>query len=259
MLGKQDNSDCEFLWANALKGREIGLSNFSHLDQPIGLRNYIRIANEIAQYLAGKPEEILDWGCGFGQMTYLLRQRGFDVTPYEVCSFDYRRPDIPLCRAVDPFTSEEPVTLPFPAEKFDVALSCGVLEHVDEMSQPGNEFKSLCELGRVLKPGGHLFIYQLPQLHAWQEAVARRLKLGYSHPRRFTEVEIKRLLSDTGFTVERVRRANLVPKNLTGLPAGVRSAYNQLWRPLMALYKLLCHVPLMNRLAGVMEIVATKR
>src|SRR4051812_8195121 len=157
------------------------LSYFIHLDQPVGRWNYIRIANEIA---AAVPRgRMLDWGCGLGQMTWLLQRRNFDVTAFDIGAADAALPDLPLTRDLRVIRTTHPTTLPFADTEFDVVLSCGVLEHVDELSRPGNELISLNEIHRVLRPGGWFAIYQLPQRHAWQEALNRRLGVGYSHPR----------------------------------------------------------------------------
>ena len=151
---------------------------------------------------------------------------------------------------------DAPTDLPFPDQSFDAVLSCGVLEHVDEFSQPGNELKSLREIRRILRRDGHFPIYYLPQRHSWQEAVARRLRLGYSHPRRYTEQEIRELLARTGYRVERLRRANLLPKNVTGLPEPLRTLYGWFGRTLNSLDVASCRIPGLNRFAGVMEIIA---
>ncbi len=252
-----DQTDFDFLLGNAKDGKAKGLSNFLHLDQPINLWNYIRIANDIAAQLPAGAH-MLDWGCGMGQMTYLMQKRGLNVTAYDVRPADDKLPDTPLSKTIKIITSQEPTQLPFNEERFDAALSCGVLEHVDEFSAPGNELKSLRELHRVLKPGGQLFIYQLPQVHAWQEVVIRRFKLGYSHPRRYVAAEITRMLRDTGFELTRLRRANLVPKNLTGMPASLRKAYSSASKPLIAIDGVLSQTPGLCELAGVLEITAKK-
>ena len=252
----RDQEDFNFLMANAAAAKALGLPVFIHFDQPIGIWNYIRIANEIADRVG--TGQLLDWGCGYGQMTYLLRRRGFTVTPFDIGSDDAVLPDIPLCRNLQVVRTLHPTDLPFAAGTFDAVLSCGVLEHVDEMSKPGNELKSLAELARVLRPGGRLLIYQLPQRFAWQEALLRRLHLGYAHPRRYTAAEIGRMLAATGYRLDHVGRANLIPKNLTGMPAALRALYSQFSRPLIALDGQLCRVPGVNELAGVLEVVATR-
>jgi SAM-dependent methyltransferase len=251
-------ADFDFLLASAKAGRALGLDNFTHLDQPAGIWNYIRIANDIAKQV--RAGHVLDWGCGYGQMTYLLRRRGLQVTAFDIGEPGKSAlPDIPLCQGLEVVYTEHPTRLPFAQGAFDAVLSCGVLEHVDEFSEPGNELESLREIGRVLRPGGRLLIYQLPQLHAWQEAVVRRFRLAYSHPRRYTAKEITGMLEQAGYKVQRLRRANLFPKNLTSMPSGLRRAYSLLSGPLLAVDGTVCRIPGLRSLAGVLEITAERR
>ncbi len=254
----RQQEDYDFLLHNAQVGRAKGLSNFIHLDQPIGIWNYIRIADEVVAQL--QPNAlVLDWGCGMGQMTYLMRRRGLRVTAFDVRPVDDKLPDTPLSKTFDLIVTQEPTLLPFDANSFDAVLSCGVLEHVDEHTEPGNEMKSLGEIHRVLKPTGKLLIYQLPQRDAWQESVIRRFRLGYAHPRRYTANEITSMLNTTGFTVSRLRRANFIPKNLTGMPGALRKAYSRASKPLIGLDGALSQVPGVRNIAGVLEITATRR
>jgi SAM-dependent methyltransferase len=253
----RDRADFDFLAENARAGLALDLPSFLHLDQPIGIWSYIRIANDIAARVPHGP--LLDWGCGYGQMTYLLARRDFDVTPFDVAEESTALPDVPLTRAIPRVVqTSEPRALPFEPASFAAVLSCGVLEHVEEHGDSGSEVASLREIARVLRPGGAFLIYQLPQQHAWQEAAMRRFKLGYSHPRRYTGREITRLLGETGYRVRQLRRANLVPKNLTGMPGGVRRLYNRFSRPLIALDGWCSNAPFLNRIAGVLEIHAER-
>jgi SAM-dependent methyltransferase len=254
---QRNQSDFDFLFANAQAGKALGLSHFIHLDQPIGIWNYIIIADDIAQQLS--HGDMLDWGCGYGQMTYLLKRRGFQVTAFDIGEPDkVTLPDMPLCDELDVIYTLQPTNMPFIEDSFDAVLSCGVLEHVDEFSQSGNELESLREIARVLRPGGFLFIYQLPQRYAWQEAIIRRLRLGYAHPRRYTAIEITNMLRQTGYSIQRIRRANLIPKNLTGMPNKLRTIYSRFSHTLIALDGNFCKIPGLNHLAGVLEITAQR-
>jgi SAM-dependent methyltransferase len=253
-MNKRDAEDFEFLTENGRIGREKNLSHFIHLDNRLGVQNYIRIANDIVRQM---PEgHLLDWGCGYGQMTYLLRQRGLTATAFDVGSITAQLPDIPLCRAVQVIHSEDKTALPFEPASFEAVLSCGVLEHINEGG--GDEIKSLHEIYRVLRPQGRLFIYQLPQQFAWQEALIRRYNLGYAHPRRYTLREITQILNRNGFGLTRAKRFNLLPKNLTGMPQRLKLVYSQFSQPLLTLDKILSAVPGLNQLAGVLEITAQK-
>src|SRR5689334_15005691 len=229
---------------------------FAHLDQPIGIWNYIRIANSIARHIPAA--DLLDWGCGYGQMTYLLQRRGFRVTSFDIGTPDMPMPDIPLCNGLKIIRTTHPTQLPFEDATFDIVLGSGVLEHVDEHSEPGNERKSLRELARVLRPGGRLLIYQLPQRYAWQEAIIRTWKLGYAHPRRYTAAEITAMLAQAGFSVRHIARANFLPKNLTGMPARLRTLFSRFTRPVIMADQLLCSIPVLNQFAGVLELTAQR-
>ncbi len=257
MNNKLDQEDFAFLRANARAGIALGLDNFLHLDQPIGLWNYVRIANDIAQQVAA-GSRVLDWGCGMGQMTYLMQRRGLVVTAYDVRDADDPLPNTPLSAVFDRIVSQEPTSLPFLDSTFDAVLSCGVLEHVDEYSQPGNERRSLHEIARILKPGGKLLIYQLPQRDAWQETIIRKFKLGYAHPRRYTASEISQMLNEAGLTINRLQHANLIPKNLTGMPATLRRLYSKPSRQLIAIDGIASKLPLLRSIAGVLEVTARK-
>ena len=253
-MSSLDQADYRFLWANAQAAKALGIPNMAHLEQPIGIWSYIRIANDIRRQVP--PGRLLDWGCGCGQMAYLLERRGFTVVPFDIGPPDAALPDLPLCRLLSVVRTEDRTTLPFASASFDAVLSCGVLEHVEAESEPGNERRSLAEIVRVLRPGGVFLIYQLPQEHAWQEAVIRRWRLGYAHPRRYTAREITAILEGAGFRVLQLRRANLIPRNLTGMPEWLRSLYSRFSLPLIALDGLLCRLPGLNQVAGVLEITA---
>jgi hypothetical protein len=66
------------------------------------------------------------------------------------------------------------------------------------------------------------------------------------------------MLRDAGFRVEDLRRNNMLPKNLTGLPARVRALYSRFARPAIAFDDGLSRIPGLNRLAGVLEVLARR-
>ena len=66
------------------------------------------------------------------------------------------------------------------------------------------------------------------------------------------------MLHAAGFEVVRVRRANLIPKNLTGMPAALRRIYSRFSRILIAADGRLAQIPGVNQVAGVLEITARK-
>ena len=212
------------------------------------LREYEAIVGRV---VSDGPRRVLDWGCGWGQITAMLRRRGLDVT-----AFDYR-PDAaangfqPLARYPDIdayIAKDDPVALPFPDREFDAVLSVGVLEHVRDPDT------SLEELKRVLVPGGTLYVYKLPNRYSYLEWIARLVGLYYhgAEPSDavYTKGSAVRLLRSHGFDVREFRRANMLPLTLSG-PVGT-AAGGAIWSANRALAR----VPGMNLLSTNLELVA---
>lgn len=241
----------EFLLDNAKVAGSVGDPAMAHLISRITLRDYVRIANEVASVV--RTGSLLDWGCGYGQMSYLLQARGLEVTSYDYAieqgraSLDHR---IPLPKTFTPVIGHDPVKLPFPDASFNAVLSCGVLEHVED------EAGSLVEIRRVLKKGGTLNIYNLPQKHSYKEWVVRGFNLGYSHERTYTGQSARRLLEDSGFSVKRLRRGGFLPHMLSGLPKRLKAFYGVIAPPLYVLDRALSRLPGLDRISEAIEIIA---
>jgi ubiquinone/menaquinone biosynthesis C-methylase UbiE len=204
---------------------------------------YRALARDLAER---RPGRVLDWGCGWGQVTAMLREEGVDAV-----AFDYRA-DLaapttePLERfpAIDAHLSPDPVRLPFDDASFDTVLSCGVLEHVDDPDA------SLDEIGRVLRPGGIFYVTNLPNRYSYTEKIARLLGLYYHgqlpNDRVYTKRSARALLARHGFVVRELRRVHMLPLTLGGPPKLV-------WGASCALER----VPILNVLATSLELAAT--
>lgn len=221
-----------------------------HLAAAVQDLEYRAIARRIAD---DKTVAVLDWGCGFGQMSRLLRDHGLNVS-----AFGYN-PTIDAPRAarlerfpeIEALQSPDPVALPYPDRSFDAVLSCGVLEHVRDPE------KSLVELARVLKPRGTLYVYKLPNRYSYLELVARRMGLYYhgEYPddRVYTLRTAEKLLSGHGFDVLEKRRANMLPLTVHGKHLDRHA------RAVWAINRGLARVPGLNLLATNVEVVARLR
>jgi ubiquinone/menaquinone biosynthesis C-methylase UbiE len=214
------------------------------------MREYRTIVARIA---SDRPKRVLDWGCGWGQVTQLLLEQGLDVT-----GFDYK-PDheqeglhpLPRYPEIQVYLCSDPVRLPFEDSSFEAVLSLGVLEHV------GHPGESLEELRRVLEPGGTLYVYKLPNRYSYLEKLAKVVGLYYHGAEPLDAVYSKRsalsLLRSHGFEVHEFRRANMLPLTLDGKLA--TTAAGAIW----AANRGLARVPGLNLLATNLELVATAR
>jgi ubiquinone/menaquinone biosynthesis C-methylase UbiE len=215
------------------------------------MREYEAITARIAR---DAPGSMLDWGCGWGQVSHLLKRAGLEVT-----SFDYR----PMAgedgiRRLERFpdveayiSATDPRKLPYDDAQFDAVLSCGVLEHVVDPDE------SLEELKRVLRPGGTLYVYKLPNRFSYLEWIARRLagRGLYYHGRDPYDAlydlrSARDLVRRHGFVVRELRRANMVPLTLDG------GRFQEHAEAIWAINRGLSRVPGLNVLATNVELVA---
>lgn len=244
------DSEVDTLVEIARKGMAAGDTYFDHMNSPVGAVNYVRVADLVQRYA---KEPILDWGCGHGQVSWLLRNRGLQVESCDlgISTGGRHVPELkPVLDHVTVLTHE--YQLPYAAESFGTVLSVGVLEHVNDFD------KSLDEINRVLIPGGMFFLLMFPNKYSWAEAIQGRR--GFSaHPFKFTVSSAQDLLDRHGFTVQTWWRRNFLPRNLAGLPSGLKRVYGRFWRTVEFADRILANVPPTTWFSGVIEAIAVKR
>ena len=214
------------------------------------LREYDTIADRVA---ADAPEHVLDWGCGLGQVSARLVDRGLTVS-----ALDYRPQveaegpaPLELFPAIEAYRTSEPVKLPYPDAEFDAVLSCGVLEHVHQPDA------SLEEIRRVLRPGGTFYVYKLPNRWSYLEKIAKALGMYWHgslpNDRIYTRASASELMREHDFEVRELRRSNMLPLTLPGRIAA------RLAGAIWAANRVLARIPGVNLLATNVELVARRR
>lgn len=180
------------------------------------LKQYER-AHKLTSRLSGN--DLLDWGAGYGHFSYVQSLFGKRVTALSPQDDDYTiytkvLDSLSKKQGFECKITNDPVILPFADEEFDIAVSCGVLEHVREFE--GNDEKSLDELFRILRKSGHLVIAHLPNRGSWIEAYSRR-KGRQHHEFLYTKKEIKLKVEEAGFVIKKYYRYGFLPKNMIAL------------------------------------------
>ena len=136
-----------------------------------------------------RPLRLLDVGCGTGAMSARLTQWGgvvsADFSPLAL-QFSRRRHLMHLVRA-------DAMRLPIASESFDVAVVMDVLEHLPD------DRAALCELHRVLKPGGRVIATVPAYPHLWSEH-----DIALMHHRRYVRRELQARFTEAGFHIEKL-------------------------------------------------------
>jgi SAM-dependent methyltransferase len=249
----RDASRAEWLSVRERRNLDSDAMRFARAkDAPITAgaqqREYRAIVRLIASETRGP---VLDWGAGFGQVTAMLVEAGVHVEAFD---FDPATDGIvPL----EPFfpellvrRSSDPVTLPYPDNHFAAVLSCGVLEHVQYPAA------SLGEIRRVLRPGGVLYVFKLPNEQSYLEWIARHVGLDFHGQLPFDKLynptSARELLEASQFRVREIRYANMLPLTLTA--SWLRPFTGLIWN----LSRALSRVPLLGRFATNVELVADR-
>jgi SAM-dependent methyltransferase len=118
----------------------------------------------IPGWQAAGCRRVLDAGCGVGRHLLPLLQAGFRVWGVDCDAQVLELGKARLAHCAAPVAASNLVQadlnrLPFAAGAFDLVVSVNVVNHGDAAT-----FRDYCrELDRVLKTGGHLFIYTSPR------------------------------------------------------------------------------------------------
>lgn len=153
-----------------------------------------RICRDLRRDLNAVRPHILDVGCGTGANLEMLSQFG------DAEGVDVSQEALAFCleRGLKNVRSGEAEKLPFEDETFDLVTALDVVEHLDD------DLAGLREMQRVLKSGGRALLFVPAFMFLWgvQDDVSH-------HRRRYRIPELRQVVKDAGFEVERATYANI--------------------------------------------------
>jgi SAM-dependent methyltransferase len=170
---------------------EVEQSHWWH----IGRRRIIaQFVEEICRQVKDRRPRILDVGCGTGANLLLLSKYG------EAEGVDVSEDALAFCRArgLDRVRLGAGEELPYEDGTFDLVTALDVVEHMDD------DLAGLREMRRVLRPGGRVLLFVPTFMFLWglQDEVS-------NHRRRYRLPELRRVLEQAGFEIERSTYANI--------------------------------------------------
>lgn len=149
---------------------------------------------DICRRVTDRRPRILDVGCGTGANLLLLSQYG------DAEGVDVSDDALAFCRerGLNQVTKGAGEELPHADNTFDLVTAFDVVEHMDD------DLAGLREMYRVLRPGGHVLLFVPTFMFLWglQDDVS-------NHRRRYRLPELRRVLEQAGFEIERSTYANI--------------------------------------------------
>lgn len=149
---------------------------------------------EICRHVTDRRPKILDVGCGTGANLLMLGKYG------EAEGVDVSEDALAFCRerGLDKVRLGAGEELPYEDGTFDLVTALDVVEHMDD------DLAGLREMRRVLRPGGRVLLFVPTFMFLWglQDDVS-------NHRRRYRLPELRRVLEQAGFEIERTTYANI--------------------------------------------------
>jgi SAM-dependent methyltransferase len=149
---------------------------------------------EICRSVTDRRPRILDVGCGTGANLLMLSNYG------DAEGVDISKDALAFCRerGLDKVKLGAAEELPYEDGTFDLVTAFDVVEHMDQ------DLAGLKEMRRVLRPGGRVLLFVPAFMFLWglQDEVSH-------HRRRYRAPQLRRVLEEAGFEIERTTYANI--------------------------------------------------
>ena len=149
---------------------------------------------QICRQVTDRRPRILDVGCGTGANLLMLSKYG------DAEGVDVSEDALAFCRerGLDKVRLGAGEKLPYEDATFDLVTAFDVVEHMDD------DLAGLREMRRVLRPGGRALLFVPTFMFLWglQDDVS-------NHRRRYRLPELRRVLEQAGFEIERTTYANI--------------------------------------------------
>jgi SAM-dependent methyltransferase len=158
------------------------------------IRSFVKRLFPDLQANGEKQARILDVGCGTGANLEMLAEfgvaEGVDVSP-EALSFCQ-------ARGLENVKLGAAEALPYDDNSFELVTGLDVVEHLDD------DLAGLKEMRRVLRRGGRAVLFVPAFMFLWgvQDDIS-------NHRRRYTLKELKQVVREAGFEVERATYVNI--------------------------------------------------
>jgi len=208
-----------------------------HMTSKIELLRYEGHADMVCSHIP-KDGNVLDVGCGFGHFDEMIRKRRPDVG---IVGLDMlERSEWKSINGIK-FIVGDALCMPFPDKSFDVVVSSGLIEHLDED-------KFLAEVKRVLKDGSYNIVINMPNKYGMSENISHVLGIVKQVPgeieMRYNIDSITHIFNRNGFHIISLKREGFIPAQFGLFGRRIEGAMNHIAGFLVCLDKCLNWCPL---------------
>jgi SAM-dependent methyltransferase len=167
--------------------------------------HYLRKRTMLVRELLPLGRRVLDVGCGTGALAGWVQRAGYEVTGVDasVGMLAQARDS-----GVGAVYAAYATALPFPDNSFDLALSVATMHHLETEERVAG---TIAEMGRVVRGGGHVLIWDHNPLNPYWPILMRRVPQDHGDERLVSIWELLRAAGQAGLRPVRAARLGLVP------------------------------------------------
>ncbi|MGE3267911.1 MAG: methyltransferase domain-containing protein [Chloroflexota bacterium] len=212
--------------ADAITGRQQVLydhvaHDYDQVFKPHVAEHYLRKRTAVVRDLLPFGGTVLDVGCGTGALAGWIQRAGFDVVGVDLSTGMLVEA---LENGVGAVYAGYSSALPFEDNVFDLSLSVATMHHLET---PERVADTIAEMGRVVRPGGYVLIWDHNPLNPYWPILMKRVPQDHGDERLVTVWELLEATRQAGLTPVRAARTGLVPDFM---PAAVMPVWTQVER-----------------------------
>ncbi len=196
--------------ADAVTGRQQILydhvaHDYDQVFKPHVSEHYLRKRTAVVRQLLPSGGTVLDVGCGTGALAGWIQRAGFDVVGVDASTGMLAEA---LENGVGAVYAAYSSALPFEDGVFDLALSVATMHHLET---PERVADTISEMGRVVRPGGHVLIWDHNPLNPYWPILMKRVPQDHGDERLVSVWELLDATRLAGLKPVSAARTGLVP------------------------------------------------
>lgn len=179
--------------------------DYDQVFKPHVAEHYLRKRTAVVRDLLPFGGTVLDVGAGTGALAGWIQRAGYDVVGVDASTGMLVEA---LRNGVGAVFAAYASALPFEDGVFDLALSVATMHHLET---PERVASTIAEMGRVVRPGGYVLIWDHNPLNPYWPILMKRVPQDHGDERLVSVWEILEGTRQAGLQPIRAARTGLVP------------------------------------------------